>query len=191
MAETNFTKRALAAALKELMKDIPFHKITISDICDQCDMSRKSFYYHFRDKYDLINWIFESEYISPLEEQLAHYQPANENEMSAIDIRWALVEHLCQYFHENKGFYGKVFQIRGQNCFTDYFKDLLRPLMVAKFNALPYDQRVIEFSTEFYMDSSLSALERWIVEKNAVPPTEFVRLLRTCIKVLYDAADIK
>ena len=55
-ADSNLTKRALAAAMKELMEQMPFSKISVSDIAEQCGMNRKSFYYHFKDKYDLVNW---------------------------------------------------------------------------------------------------------------------------------------
>ena len=54
MAESNITKQALANGLKELMAVHPFEKISIGQICDKCHMSRQSFYYHFKDKYDLI-----------------------------------------------------------------------------------------------------------------------------------------
>ena len=63
MADSNITKSALASALKELMETTPFAKITVSDICAKCNMNRKSFYYHFRDKFDLVNWIFDVEYL--------------------------------------------------------------------------------------------------------------------------------
>ena len=52
MADSNLTKRALSAALKELMNEQPFVKISVGDICERCEMNRKSFYYHFKDKYD-------------------------------------------------------------------------------------------------------------------------------------------
>ena len=64
MANSNITKQALATALKELMEAVPFEKIRVADICERCTMSRKSFYYHFKDKYDLLNWIFDTEFIS-------------------------------------------------------------------------------------------------------------------------------
>ena len=63
MADSNITKRALAAALKELMDEMSFDKITIVHICNKCEMNRKSFYYHFKDKYELVNWIYYTEFI--------------------------------------------------------------------------------------------------------------------------------
>lgn len=62
MADSNITKRALAAAFKSLMEEMPFSKITVAMICEKCDMNRKSFYYHFEDKYDLVNWIFDMDF---------------------------------------------------------------------------------------------------------------------------------
>ena len=43
MADSNITKRALANALQELMIEIPFERISVSQICEKCDMNRKSF----------------------------------------------------------------------------------------------------------------------------------------------------
>jgi len=58
MPESMITKRTLAAPLKELMNEEALPKITVGDICDHCGITRKSFYYHFKDKFDLVNWIF-------------------------------------------------------------------------------------------------------------------------------------
>ena len=59
------TKKKLAGALKELMKTIAFDKITISDITEKCGMHRQTFYYHFQDRYELLDWIFLNEIIEP------------------------------------------------------------------------------------------------------------------------------
>ena len=50
------TKRALEASLKKLLLEKPLHKITVSDITEDCGINRMTFYYHFRDIYDLVEW---------------------------------------------------------------------------------------------------------------------------------------
>lgn len=50
------TKRALAASLKKLLLQKPLNKITINDIAEDCGISRMTFYYHFKDIYDLVEW---------------------------------------------------------------------------------------------------------------------------------------
>ena len=50
------TKRALEASLKNLLLLKPLHKITINDIAEDCGINRMTFYYHFKDIYDLVEW---------------------------------------------------------------------------------------------------------------------------------------
>ena len=55
---TQVTKRALEEALKRLLLEKPLSKITIQDLADECGISRMTFYYHFKDIYDLVEWSF-------------------------------------------------------------------------------------------------------------------------------------
>ena len=50
------TKRAIEASLKHLLLKKPLDKITINDIAEDCGISRMTFYYHFQDIYDLVEW---------------------------------------------------------------------------------------------------------------------------------------
>lgn len=53
---TNTTRLALEESLKRLLLKKPLDKITISDLTTDCGISRMTFYYHFRDIYDLVEW---------------------------------------------------------------------------------------------------------------------------------------
>lgn len=53
---SEITKRAMEASLKNLLLKKPLNKITINDIAEDCGISRMTFYYHFRDIYDLVEW---------------------------------------------------------------------------------------------------------------------------------------
>ena len=53
---SEITKRALEQSLKNLLNVKPLSKITISDIANDCGINRMTFYYHFRDIYDLISF---------------------------------------------------------------------------------------------------------------------------------------
>lgn len=55
------TKRALALSLKHKLKEKPLEKITVKDICEECEVNRQTFYYHFQDIYDLVEWIYTNE----------------------------------------------------------------------------------------------------------------------------------
>lgn len=57
------TKTALATSLKKYMAKKPLGKITVSEIIADCDVNRKTFYYHFEDIYALLKWLLEQEAI--------------------------------------------------------------------------------------------------------------------------------
>lgn len=173
MADSNITKRALATALKDLMEENPFDKINVSDICEKCSMNRKSFYYHFRDKYDLVNWIFDTEFILAISRQ-------------QTDSGWNFMKKLFEYLYSNRDFYRKALKIEGQNSFSDHFQEVLVSVvneyisenLIIKTNGT---ERAEEFYGYFIADGIVCAIRRWILEKNCMEPEEFFGLIRSCI----------
>ena len=55
------TKKMLCASLKKIMKHKAFSKITVSELIKDCNVNRKTFYYHFEDIYGLLKWMLEQE----------------------------------------------------------------------------------------------------------------------------------
>ncbi len=60
--KAQFTKQAMYHALKKLITTKSINKITIKDITDTCGLNRQTFYYHFKDIYDLLEWSFQEEF---------------------------------------------------------------------------------------------------------------------------------
>ena len=58
---SDITKQALANSLRHLLEKI-LSKITIKDIVEDCGVNRQTFYYHFQDVYDLVDWIFHNDF---------------------------------------------------------------------------------------------------------------------------------
>ncbi|QPK94661.1 TetR/AcrR family transcriptional regulator C-terminal domain-containing protein [Actinomyces sp. zg-332] len=52
------TKIWIANAMKKLMVKKKIEKIRVTEICKEAEIQRPTFYYHFKDKYDLLAWIF-------------------------------------------------------------------------------------------------------------------------------------
>lgn len=66
----NYTQRAILDAFEELLAKKPFDKITVSAIVSKCEISSNTFYYHFRDIYDLLDtWLDKQK--TALEEETA------------------------------------------------------------------------------------------------------------------------
>ncbi len=58
---SDLTRKAIADSLKSLLLEKPLSRITVMDIAAECGISRMTFYYHFRDIYDLVGWIISSD----------------------------------------------------------------------------------------------------------------------------------
>ncbi len=112
MPNSNITKSAIAAAMKQLMGKIPFDRITTADIIGQCGISRKTFYYHFQDKYDVVNWIFSVEIVEGILDS------------NTLDNWMDGSLKLCRYVKENKTFYTNAVNASGQNCFIKFLHSL-------------------------------------------------------------------
>ena len=149
MADSNITKHALASALKELMEEVPFEKINVAHICEKCGMNRKSFYYHFKDKYDLVNWIFEI---------------------------------VCGYFYENRNFYRRALRVKGQNSFSEHFREFLHPLIRTRMEKILGHKDIHQICIDFLTDGIVSAIERWLLDKDCMPPEQFVSNLKTIVQ---------
>ena len=174
MPDSNITKKALAMAMKELMEQIPFSKISVSDICEKCGMNRKSFYYHFKDKYDLVNWIFDVEF----------FQAVHVRDYNLPNWSWRVLEASCQYFYENQSFYRKALQIEGQNSFVEHCRETLKPLLKLVVKNILADPQYEEFCINFYSDAFIAALERWLSEKECTEPELFIKMLQSSIGAL-------
>ena len=63
------TKRAIEQSLKNLLLKKPLTKITINDLAEDCGINRMTFYYHFKDIYDLVEWVCLEDARRALEEK--------------------------------------------------------------------------------------------------------------------------
>ena len=62
------TKQKIAGTLHQMMMERPFQKITVQNLMDASGMKRQSFYYHFQDTREVLQWICDQELIQPLRE---------------------------------------------------------------------------------------------------------------------------
>ncbi|NLC04704.1 MAG: TetR family transcriptional regulator [Tissierellia bacterium] len=169
MSNLDITKMALANAMKQLMIEKPMGEIIISDITKLCNMNRKSFYYHFKDKYDLVNWIFYTEFVSAIQET----SPNN---------IWDFLESICIYLNVNKTFYCNALKVKGQNSFSEYFTELLEPIILTHFDDIFSNIKYKEFFSTFFADAIRTAISRWLIEGNDISPSKFIELTRSAIE---------
>lgn len=102
------TKQLLADSLRELARTKPLAQITVADITDNCGLSRAAFYYHFEDKQQLANWI---------------YQQARQHAVQITDEAHLLgnLNQLTRNMFEDYPFYAQAAKVYERNEFMDYY----------------------------------------------------------------------
>lgn len=118
MSDSMITKKAIAESLKRLTCEKSFDKISISDITNACHLNRQTFYYHFHDKYELLDWIYYNYTFYPLMEDISFY---NWNEK--------LIELLKQMKREKSFFMNTI------KCSKNYFQEYLFKILIRLFQA--------------------------------------------------------
>lgn len=96
------TKLLMADALKRLIKNHPFSKITVQDIVNECNINRNTFYYHFENNYDLLYFAYEQE----VKNIVNSFQSANATLPQAMDFVLDYIDKnipLCQCAYESLG----------------------------------------------------------------------------------------
>lgn len=118
MADSYITKKVIAEGLIKLTAGKSFDKITVSDIAGASGINRQTFYYHFQDKYELLDWIYYNYTFKPLIEDISF-----ENwEKKFLNL---LVQ-----MKENQGFYMNTIK-----CSVNYFEEYLFKILVTLFGA--------------------------------------------------------
>ena len=134
---SSITKQALEHALKNLLLKKPFHKITINDITEECGVSRMTFYYHFKDIYDLVEWSCIEDAARALEGKKSY-------------DTWQ--EGFLNIFHavlENKPFITNVYRSVSREQVELYLYKLTYDLLIGVVNECSKDLNVREDDKEF------------------------------------------
>lgn len=137
---TNLTKRAMADALKQLLQKHSLDHITIQDVTDAAQVSRKTFYYHFHDIYDLVEWLL-------VEDCKILTQNHTDSGIWVRDVAIAL-----NYATENRGWLVSIYQSMDRLQLEGILRKIVGPLMEASFEEALGDRPVQEEDRRFVLD---------------------------------------
>lgn len=153
---SNTTKLALKASLKKFLLRKPLDKITINDLTADCGISRMSFYYHFKDIYDLVEWICVEDGKRALQDKKTY-------------DTWQ--EGLSQVFEavlENKPFILNVYRSVSKDKIESYLYKLTYSLIANVVEEKSAGTKLAEsdkaFIAEFYKYGFVGVMLDWIGE---------------------------
>ena len=160
-------KYRLAEAVKVCMKTTSVEKITVKEIVDACGTTRQTFYRHFQDKYDLVNWYFDKIILESFEHM-------GEGET----IYEGLVKKF-QYIQKEKLFFKMAFKSDDQNCLRDHDFELILEfysnLIFQKTGRRPDAET--SFLLEMYCRGSIYMTVKWLLGGMKFPPAQLAKQL--------------
>lgn len=168
---SRITKDAIAKSLKEIMARKPLTRITIAEITDNCGLNRMTFYYHFKDIYDLIKWICSDDTEKALNGQ-KNYETWQKG-----------VINLCYTLINNRIFVEGVYHSVQREYIENYLYDLVYDLLFTVIKELSEGFEITEknkrYIADFYKYAFVGVLLEWIKNGMKEKPEEIVGLVNT------------
>lgn len=160
----------LAQSFKELACQRPIEKITIKEITDRSGVIRPTFYNHFQDKYELLEWIIDHDLIEPI-------KPFIRSGMTVQAMTFLFIN-----IEKEKEFYTKASRLEGQNSFTSIAQDCIQRLLVEVFEEHSrrrqpkYEWLTPQRLAQYYGQSMVFVVVQWIQSGMTIPAQELAEL---------------
>ena len=160
MAE--ITKMWIADKMREIMKHKPIDKIRVTEICKAADIERPTFYYHFKDKYDLVAWMFCTQ--------------AYGTDLTSVASAAAGMNKMKQEIL----FYKRAYEDSSQNALwrymLEYFVRRYKELVKEKLGTELLDPQ-LAYSIRFYCMGAVGMTQEWVLNDNITSAETVVQMM--------------
>lgn len=152
MPKPELTKKLIADTLKKLVTMKHLNKISIAEIVDVAGVNRQTFYYHFRDKQELICWIFDTD--------IAMLTDKNQNN--------TLIDDIVEYVYSEKEYYIDALTSEVQNNLREHIYNICYIRCMNEILAIlgdeKIDEKAINLFTRFFTNAVTGSLVQWAQE---------------------------
>lgn len=171
MADSVSTKRAMARGLKAALEHKDLGRVTVGDITASCGLNRQTFYYHFEDKYALLNWIYYTELMLPLAEGLA------------LEDWPQRMARMLERMRDEAGFYRRALRDEGQRGFQAHLTALVRELAAGLLERKrPGKTADKAFLAEFLAYGVTGMVTAWVQDGMKEPPEQVAAHWQTLLE---------
>lgn len=169
MTESEQNRLAIAGAMKQLLRTMPIEKITTDRILEIAGVSRRSFYRYFKDKYELLEWIY-------------NYDFCRFVEVRPEKSIWEYYPDILRSLRADPEFYSSAFVYSGQNSFRAFCFEKLFPLIMTDFGDIFPDTETARFVIRQYVYMFFDGYIWWLDRSDPMPREEFEALSKSITK---------
>lgn len=178
---SDHTKNILAITLKHYLELKPLNKIAVSDIVKSCDINRQTFYYHFKDIYELLSWMYIKE-----GEDYNQRCPALKMQFSDGQVtgNWRDITFcMLDYLEKNSAVCQHVVSSEGRSYFEDFLyqniyahmKELVMTLN--EMADVKETEEQTDFLAHYYTISQSALMNSWLSSDFRVSEDAFLKQL--------------
>jgi AcrR family transcriptional regulator len=182
------TRKLLWEALMALLEEKPYAEITVQEIADRADINRVTFYFHYRDKQDLLETSVEGIF----NELNSKITPLT-GEAFRLDIPPEGLTMIYRYIAENAAFYRIILGENGIPSLVNRLRKYITEIGMARFqmiSASESQRRIpLEMAIQYAAGSVMGLISWWLENDMPIPPEEFAHqtLLLTAYGVYWAA----
>ena len=148
----------------------------MKDISNDCGVNRQTFYYHFKDVYDLIEWIYNNEVIQEIEEM----------HLDTYETWQECLYYVLQYILNNKEFIKNTYHSISRKYVYKFLYDNVEKLIISmldeKFNDTKIKQEDKKFIVDFYKHALIGLIQEWIEDGLKMKPKELIKKLNCIVE---------
>lgn len=163
---SDITKRAISASLKNLLREKSLSKITVQEIADDCGINRQTFYYHFQDIYDLVEWTCIEDTDKVLKENRT-YETWQEGFLAVFDLA-----------KKDKIFIDNIYRSVSLEMLEQYLYRLVYPLIKNVVDEKSKGRSVRDenkkYIADFYKYAFVGVLLEWVRHDMKESPRDIV-----------------
>jgi AcrR family transcriptional regulator len=170
------TRRAIKTSLIKLMCEKDITDITITEISDEADINRKTFYAHYRGVYDILDEI-ENDLI----EKLFHILD-NADILKSMYNPYPLFKELTSEINKEFEFYRLLVQSKNYNSLLNKIKGTFKErfLELSK-NTIKIDRETLSFVIDFVASGITSAYQEWFNSERSISLEQLSKTLSMLI----------
>ena len=152
-----FTRKAIIQTFQEMLVEMPFDKITILALVSRCGISPNTFYYHFRDIYDLLDaWLLT------IEESLIQEKEPTDNLYDVLKTLMFKMQANPEIVYHLFSSYPRE---RIERQIVEVTQSIFIPLVKTRSEELSVSEETLEMAASFYSYSFLGFIIKFIWEK--------------------------
>jgi len=168
-----YTKMVIRDSLMELMKNKSILSISIKDICDLADISRSTFYAHYKDQYDLLRQI-EEETLAYFENMLDKYKDKHSKKETT-----QMLEEMLTYIANNFNSIQVLLSENGDILFQKkLFQHFTNHSLVTDYLAeRQKDDEARAYYSVFIVHGSIGLVQHWLKTNMSIPVPQLAKML--------------